>query len=257
MDAMAQRMAQAQGQRGQTPEMTFRAKVDDTGASKDVNGVRASQKIMTLTGETAVNDEKSGTAHTMGTVIESEMWMAADIPGYDEVRRFYQRMGEKFGRVFGGAAGLNVAPGMAAGFAELAKESAKLKGIPVYQVTRMSQTIDGKPMPGFGGMQMPPGKDMAGNAAGDAAAGTALGRMGRIGGLAGGLGGLSRRGRKDDQQAQQQQAPPPDAPPAGPMMETTTEMTRFTPAPVDSSKFAVPAGFKQVDSEMKRFAKER
>jgi hypothetical protein len=33
-------------------------------------------------------------------------------------------------------------------------------------------------------------------------------------------------------------------------MEMTTELSGFSSAPVDPSKFEVPAGFKQVESEM-------
>ncbi len=33
-------------------------------------------------------------------------------------------------------------------------------------------------------------------------------------------------------------------------MEMTTELTGFSSAPVDASRFQVPAGFKQVDSDM-------
>ena len=108
----------------------------------------------------------------------------------------------------------------------------------------MTQTMDGKPVPGFGGIPMPT-RGQVGAAATDSVAGAALGRLG-------GLGGFGRK-KKDDQQAQQ--APPPDAPPAGPMMETTTQMSKFSSAAVDASKFEPPAGFKQVDSEMKRMTR--
>jgi hypothetical protein len=56
---------------------------------------------------------------------------------------------------------------------------------------------------------------------------------------------------------QQQQAPPPadddsatadqQAPPtATVLMESTTEIASFSSAPIDAAKFAVPAGFKEV-----------
>jgi hypothetical protein len=51
---------------------------------------------------------------------------------------------------------------------------------------------------------------------------------------------------------------PPGTPPAqggaaaqsGPMIETSTEMRGFSSAPVDASKFEIPAGFKKVDESM-------
>jgi hypothetical protein len=98
-----------------------------------------------------------------------------------------------------------------------------------------------------------------------------LGRMGKLGGLAGAAGGFGGFGRKKKQQQQEEpqsqpqaQTPPPPAQsapgsmgatPPGTLMEMTTELTAFSSAPVDSSKFAVPAGFKQVDHEMKKALK--
>ena len=38
-------------------------------------------------------------------------------------------------------------------------------------------------------------------------------------------------------------------------MEMTTELTAFSSAPVDPAKLTVPAGFKQVDHEMKKALK--
>jgi hypothetical protein len=35
-------------------------------------------------------------------------------------------------------------------------------------------------------------------------------------------------------------------------MELTSELTSFSSAPVDSSKFQVPAGFKKVESELEK-----
>ncbi|MEO8026082.1 MAG: hypothetical protein ABI823_06395 [Bryobacteraceae bacterium] len=240
LDAVAQRMAAAQGQRGpQAAESEFKLSVNDTGASKEVSGVNTSQKILTLTTESPTTDQ-SGNTHTSGSIFESDMWLAPEIPGYDQVRAFNQRMGEKFGRAFGGAS-FNFSPGMSRGLSELAKETAKLKGIPVLQTSKMTQTMDGKPVPGFGGMNMPTRGQM-GAAAGDSVAGAALGRLGGLGGF----------GRKKKEEAPAQQAPPEDAPPAGPMMETTTQMTTFSSQPVEASKFEPPAGFKQVESEMKK-----
>jgi hypothetical protein len=82
--------------------------------------------------------------------------------------------------------------------------------------------------------------------------------LGRLGGIGGGLGGL-RRGKKQESQPEPppqpppQQAPPAQAqggPPAGILMESTTELSGFSSAPADPSKFETPTGFKQVENEM-------
>jgi hypothetical protein len=70
-----------------------------------------------------------------------------------------------------------------------------------------------------------------------------------------GLGGFGRKKQQSqDTQtpAQQQQAPAGSAPASGSLLEMTTEASGFSSAAVDASLFAIPAGFKQVDSPMRR-----
>jgi hypothetical protein len=77
-------------------------------------------------------------------------------------------------------------------------------------------------------------------------------------GRLGGLGRLGRLGRKKESPE-----PPPAAETgataqegsAGLLMELTTEAGNFSTAPVDPSRLEVPAGFKQVESELKRMGR--
>jgi hypothetical protein len=104
----------------------------------------------------------------------------------------------------------------------------------------------------------------AGEAAGSAATGAAASRGGRLGGALGGLGGLGGFGRR--KKTEEQQAPPPqqtgNAPQQasggnpGMLMEVTSELTNFSSGPVDSSKFEVPAGFKQVQHQLEKELKK-
>ena len=88
------------------------------------------------------------------------------------------------------------------------------------------------------------------DAAGQAAAGAALGRT-RLGGLAG-IGGLGRK-KPEEPKPAEQAAPAPLQPVV--LMEQVTEISSLA-ATVDASKFAVPTGFKQVEHEMKKLAKQ-
>jgi hypothetical protein len=72
------------------------------------------------------------------------------------------------------------------------------------------------------------------------------------------LGGLGRGKKTETQPEPQQPQPPAETAPAqgqqqadlsGALMEITTELTNFSPAAVDASRFEVPAGFRQVESE--------
>ena len=239
--------------------VTFTATVKETGQKKAVNGMNANEYILTMVMN--ATDQKSGQNGAIN--ITNDMWMAPEVPGYQEVRDFELRMAEKLGIGLGGSNPLaSMRPGMGAGMAEMAKQMSKLKGIPVMQVTRMGSTADGKPLPAASEApelsqqsQVNVG-DAGGHAAGDAAAGAAAGAvLGRLPGM-GGLGGFGRKKPKEQpqeqpqQQQQQQQAKA--APGGGLLMETTAEMSSFSSAPVDGSKFDVPSGFKQVQSDLEK-----
>jgi hypothetical protein len=80
---------------------------------------------------------------------------------------------------------------------------------------------------------------------------------GALGGALGGRLGLGGLGRK---KPADQPAAPANAPAAGgqasgapgSLLEMTTELSSFSSNPVDASLFAVPAGFKKVDSDLKK-----
>lgn len=265
MAKMAEKMGQ---QQKDAPNLQFRAEVKPTGATKTIAGLNTKQTIVTLAMEGT--DQKTGNTGAMNFVMD--MWLAPSMPGYEEVRSFYQRMAQKMAwNPMGGMMGAMMNQ-HAKGMSELMKEMSKLDGIPVMQITRIGGTGTG--MPSEADMAaaqqaqaqqqqqqpMPTAKD----AATDAAAGAAVSRAGRLGGLAGGLGGFGGFGRKKKQQQEQQQqaeqpAPPPQQPQqqqaAGSLMEMTTELTGFSSAPVDASKLAVPSGFKQVEHDMAKALK--
>jgi hypothetical protein len=261
--------------KGSDVDFTFKADVKNTGASRAVNGVPTSQSILTITMEGT--DKKSGEKVNM--IVSSDMWVTSSVSGYDEVQSFYARMAQKM--AFNPTAGFLGAmmaqqPGMSKGFSEMAKEASKINGVPVIQVMRMSAAGAGMPTEAqmaqaqqaqSSEAQAPQQEQpavSASEAAGAAAAGAASGRSGRLGGIAAGLGGFGGFGRRKKQQeeAQQQTKQQPErqaqpsapasqgATPPGVFMELTTELTSFSPAPVDASKFEVPPGFKQVEHDM-------
>jgi hypothetical protein len=73
----------------------------------------------------------------------------------------------------------------------------------------------------------------------------------RLGGIAGGLGGL---GRKKEEPAKQ--APPEITWQEVTLLEQVTELTNLS-STVDATKFQIPAGFKQVEHEMKKLANRK
>ena len=260
--AVAQAKAQQAKQQAATPapqqkpdnvQLNFKANVRNTGVTKQVSGVGANESILTM--------EMIGTDTTNGQqgafAITNDMWMAPEIPGYDELREFQKKYAAKMGDVFTGngvsASLAAMQPAAAQGMSAMVKEMSTLKGIPVEQIMRMGATANGQPLPAASeaplppspsGPQMPSAKDVAQQSASSAIA-SKLGGFG-LGGF--GFGGFGHK---------KQPPPPPDdstttqqTPAATVLMESTTELTAFSSAPIDSGKFAVPAGFTEMQPQL-------
>lgn len=263
MEAMQKKMA---GMRPQNPqsgdaEMNFKMDVQKTGQAKVVSGVNAAETLLKLTME--MKDKKSG--QVIESHFNSDMWLAKDIPGYEEIKKFHIAMGQKLAYNMDTARFSNMAmqPGMGEGMARLAKEASKLDGIPVYQVMTMEGMGGPGGMPPQEGPPPPSASEVADSAKTDAAANAGRGLGGRFGGLTGAaaggmLGGFGRKKKKEPEPQAAAEAPKPPAQAAGPqpMMEITTEWESFSAGAVDVAKFNVPAGFKEVESPMRKSIQE-
>lgn len=251
-ERQAQQPAAAPAAPQQTPDnvqLQFKVNVRNTGATKQVSGLNASESILTM--QMVGTDTTNGQQDAFD--ITNDMWLAPEIPGYGELRDFYKRMGDKMGDMFSGMSASMAAmqPAAAQGMSEMVKEVSKLKGIPVQQITRMGATANGEPLPAASEAPLPPASsgppppsagDVAKQSASDAIAS-------KLGGF--GFGGFGHK---------KQQQPPPDdtagttqqTPTATVLMESTTELASFSSDPIDPVKFAVPVGFTEVQPrEMK------
>ena len=220
--------------------MDYKVSVDNTGKTRQIDGIDTKEMLMKM--EAQSTDQQSGQTGAM--TINCDMWIAPNIAGYQEVRDFDRRMAEKIdwtpsGNMF------TANPGVSQGMAGMTRETAKIDGVPVLQVTTMG--APGQPAAGSSqaGTQQQPAPQPPPQ---QQASAPSLGSV--LGGKLGGLGGLGRK--KQDQ-------PPPAAAPSdqapsspGSMLEMTTELSGFASAPLDASQFAVPAGFKQVQPDLKK-----
>jgi hypothetical protein len=241
--------AQPQASDTPPPKMTFKVNVRNTAATRNVAGLDTKESILAMQME--ATDQKSG--QTGSLAITNDMWMAPEIPGYDEVRDFNKRFAVKMGTVFGDTFKPTIAamqPGSTEGMAEMAKEMSKLKGVPVMQVMRMGSTTNGQPLPAASEAPLPASNEPATPSAGDVAKQSASSAItSKLGGF-GGFGGFGKKKKDQDQ-------PPPDqsksgqaaAPTQSVLMESSTQMTGFSSAAINSSQFSVPAGYSQVAPE--------
>ncbi len=238
MDQLSQKMHQSQDQGGQ---IEFKVTTKDTGNTKQIAGYPAKEMVLRM--EMQVTDQKSGQQGTM--VITSDMWLAPSIAGYEEVRAFYTRMGEKLAFNPGGGMFMS-SPQASRNMGELYKEIGKLDGIPVVQTISMG----GEGQPGSGGTAAQPAsggqQPQQPQQQPQQAQRSSLG--GALGGALGGRLGLGRKKQQDDQSSAQQQSQQQGNSNPGSLMEATTEMSGFSAGPLDDSTFAVPAGFKKVEN---------
>src|SRR5688572_18192976 len=190
LQEMSRKARESQAKDSGDAELRFKASVRDTGQMKQIQGVDARQTLFTI--DMDATDKKTGQTATV-LQVGSESWLGPAVSGYDEVRNFYQRMGQKLAWSPGGLGAMAAAqPGMMEGIGELYKEMAKLNGVPVLQIIRMGPKVEGQdlavmPSGQSAGPGQPSGPSVKG-AAGQAAAGAAASRMGRAGALGGALG---------------------------------------------------------------------
>jgi hypothetical protein len=241
-----QKSEPASPQQPSTTDIKFQIHVRNTGQAKDVSGLNTKESILMMNMD--ATDKSSGQTGSMA--ITNDMWLAPEIPGYDEVKEFYRKFAMKMGTVFSSAinpAMLAQYQGASKGMAEMAEEMSKLKGTPVLQVMRMGMTTDGQPLPAASEAPLPaqpagPVMPSAGDVAKQSASSAISSKLGGFG-----LGGF---GKKKADPPPADQALAAAQPTSSVLMETNTQMGGFSRT-VTEANFAIPAGFKlvQVKSE--------
>jgi hypothetical protein len=257
MDDMSQKMREQKAKSenaspGEQVDMHFDVKVNDTGQTKLINGNDAHQMIMTITMQGA--DAKSGTKG--GIDVTTDMWIAPQVAGYQEVRDFYRRMSEKLEWTPGANPIMMSRPDMARAMAQLYKEGSKLNGMPVYETIKMGGKMEGPPGASASQSQSQASPDSSGHDSAPAPASVS----GALGAALGGRLGLGGFGHKKKQAPADSDT---SASPAssntgsttgsnsasGSLMEMTTEVMSYSSAPADPSGFEIPSGFLQVQQE--------
>ena len=239
MEKMAARMQEAMAKSKKsgepTPQFDMKMSIKGTGQTRTISGIDTRQYIMLI--DMNVKAEP-GAAPIGMSEIETDMWMAKKIPGYDEVQAFYVRMSKKMGYSPNMNPLLMQQAGSLEGMKKAAEEMAKLDGTPVLTITRMKGT-----------------SAMAGMMGSPSSANQENNDRPKIGGLAGlaagGIMGGLRRKNKDAPKAEDTATAAP-APGDNVMMETQSEHSNFSSAGISADKLDIPAGFQKVEHQMKK-----
>jgi hypothetical protein len=263
MDQAVQRMQGRQkgdqGDKNNDVQAQFKVSAKSTGQTKNVQGLNAKEVVIAM----AMEGTNTKTGDTGAMEFSTDAWYAP-IPGYDEVKEFHKKMAVKLGNIFGSgmqqiaqmAATQGGQANMSQGMEQVAKELSKIDGVPVESLIKMgaSGTTSNGTTAGGGdpsSAQAQPqrqesssGSTGGGSSVGGSIAGAALGR----------LGGFGRRKKDDspDQAPAQSQGGQNPQSGSGTLMEMTMTLTSFTSGPADTSKFEVPAGYKQVEPDARR-----
>jgi hypothetical protein len=257
MLAMRQQLEQMQAQlkaQGQelpavNPLDSIKISVKDTGQSKQISGLDTKNYILTME-----MSPPPGAPPNLLPKTTMDSWVTPKLPGYDEVTQFGLKLASKLSDFMPDMGNLGMSrPDIAKSTNAMSKEMTKINGIPVYETFTMRTVQQAGPGgasgPSLGGAVKEGAKQGAEEGTRDAV----RSKLGRLGGV-GGLGGLGRK---------KEEPPKPADQPAKEvtwqevtLLEQVTELTNLS-STVDASKFAVPAGFKQVEHEMKKLANRK
>jgi hypothetical protein len=260
-DQLQQKQAEAQqkpdnNSKSKDPKANINAKINVTPGtqSRQIQGLTANEmKIQVDMEIQAQNDSPSAAqpggpvAGTISTSIDS--WVAPEVPGYNEIAAFYQRMAKEINWV--PPSSIRVDPRVSQSMDELQKNQAAYKGLPLLQYLSMTMVAqDGS---------SPAAADSANNSAANTnASRNSDAPTSASDAMVKGLGGLfSKKKKKDDADAQQsssQNPPPPSTP--GSLMEMTIEVTSFSNAALDASLFEIPSGFTRVQQNPDQILKQ-
>jgi hypothetical protein len=169
------------------------------------------------------------------TWVKSDQYVAASVPGSDEMRAFQQAMAKELDWVPGEMFGDN--PQVSAGMDELRKNST-VQGFPMLQYVSLGMGAPGQAAAANANAspdQQQPQQSSADVTDPKAAATQAFGKM---------IGGFHRK-KKNDQSSSDASASAPPAEP-GALMQVTVEVTSISTEALDASLFAAPAGYQQI-----------
>jgi hypothetical protein len=215
---------QAKHNKGQNVKITPRIQITPGSGSRQILNYAAKEMKVRVDMEMESDDPQAkGQSATMW--VNSDSYIAP-VKGYDEVKRFYQRLAKELDWLPGAVMGGN--PQIAPAMVEYRKSAANLNGMPLLSTVSVG-------MAGQGAPQQQAARDdqkSSGNP------------------ITHGIGGIFGKKKKKDEAAQEDSSS--KAAPAGAansLLDTTIEVTSVSTSTVDAGLFQIPQGYKQVQAK--------
>jgi len=250
---MEAKMKEEQAKHGKQDQanlkLTPKFESKETGQTKLVLGLPAKEVKAKVEMIMESTDPKAQ-GQQMSTVVNSDEWIAQDVPGYHEIRDFYMAMAKEMNWVPGQMSGMMANVGIQLSMSEMRRNQiANVTGMPMLTYTSMTMAANGQdPNAQAAAAQQQQEQQQQQQQAQqqqDSSIPTSP-----TGAVMKGLGGMFGH-KKDKQQQQDPQAANPNANQPNPastpgsLMDMATEVTSYSSAPLDASMFEPPAGYTQ------------
>lgn len=230
-------------------DMKYSVKVDRTGEQQKIAGYNAEHVFLTISIEGTAKPDSGGSQQVGTMVLLVDQWLSKDAPQLAAMKDFQKAYTAKAGDAFRAqASGLQAVfasdPRIKDGFDAATKEIAKMQGVPLRSTTYVTL--------------VPPNVTFDRKLAlGDASAATTTDAAkkddapksgGRFGGLMGAIKSAAAKASQQSDNKSNSTEPPKQAT----LMTLTDQVTSIAQEAVPSSAFAVPAGYRQLQSPMLR-----
>ena len=219
-------------------KITPKFESSETGATKIVLGV-PTKELKAKMEMLMESDDPKAQGQQVSTVVNSDQWIAQDVPGYSEVRNFYLKMAKELDWVPGQMKQSMANSNVQFSLAELRNNNlAHITGMPM--ITYVSMSMGGNAAQA--GATQPTAQQPPPQQTQDNSVPTSTNAI-----VMKSLGGMFKK--KQQQQQQDAQASGNTANPAstpGSLMDMQTEITSYSSDSLDASLFEPPAGYVQV-----------
>jgi hypothetical protein len=226
---------------------------EETGATRTILDLPTKEVKWQLEMQIESTDPKvQEKAQSASVTMNSDAWIASNVPGYDEMRLFYLRMAKQLDWLPGTMGNMmGMSPQMGPAMQEFQKNLVTIKGMPLLQNLSFGMGAAGVPQNQASNSQ--PSQPPAQQQSEDQGATPTSPRDAINKGIGSVFGGFGKKKKKQDPDAQ--------APSAGAsgsssqssmsasLMDMQIEVTEYSTSSVDKDLFEIPAGYTQVQQD--------